>query len=296
MPTDRQSLREQIPDAHTWADLERLYKDTDFITPPAEAVEADGVTYHGLGSKLSNLQTFWRYHVAPATNRPVDNHLDASVSEIIVRLAQRSYEVYANIFDALEELKDIKDPKPPRYRSCLNILRCVGDACLLFDELIAVLGAKEERTKTKGSKRDSLAKALGVEIVFFKDWGKDYWSKERRHVADYRHMLVHHGRPWLFFEGKTEHVGWPLVLEAEYCRVPNTDNQFPEYLSWNEQKSLYAKDRDKFVPLPKACKDTCSDGLKWLNRAYQRVNDKLEGALKNRETFEQYKTLWGISD
>jgi hypothetical protein len=249
---------------------------------------------------LANLQEFWRYHVAPATNRRIDTHLDVGVDELITQLAQRSYEVYANVYDALDELLNIDKPKPPRYRSCLNILRCMGDACSLFDDLIKRLGEKADYSQadyvhygtTQGV--DNLAKKLGVKLVFFKDWSA-YWSKQRMHVADYRHMLVHHGRPWLFFDGD-EHDGWPYVLIAEHCRRQGCNPKWPDYLSWNGQKTLFAADRSKFVPLPDVCRATCSEGIKWLNRAYGRINAKMDEVLSKPDTFDVYKRLWGFRD
>jgi len=50
------------------------------------------------------------------------------------------------------------------------------------------------------------------------------------------------------------------------------------------------------VLLPDACKKTCDDGIRWLNRAYGRVNSILDKSLSDRDTFEQYKYLWGISE
>jgi hypothetical protein len=215
----QQSLRRQIPDAHKWEDLKELYRDIHFTTEPCEEVEACGVTEHDLGNRLSNLQTFWN-HVAPATHRKHDTHLASNVAEVITRIAQRSYEVYANVFDALEELKSIEDngPQKPRYRSCLNVLRCIGDACQLFDDLIYVLGEKSDFNQRGKKPANNLAAALGSDIYFFKDWSS-YWSTERMHVADYRHMLVHHGRPWLFLKTKRNMLVGPLCckLKSAVC-------------------------------------------------------------------------------
>jgi hypothetical protein len=292
------SLRDQIPDAHKWKDLKALYRDIHFKTEPSEALEHYAAETYGLGKKrLPQIQEFWRYHVAPATHRKAGTHLAPNIDEIVARIAQRSYEVFANIFDALEELEAIKKqgPQKPRYRSCLNVLRCVGDACQLFDELIAVLGQKSDLYPTQRRRERTLASALRTEIYFFKNDWSDYWSTQRKHVADYRHMLVHHGRPWLFFDGE-EHVGWPMVLKAEHSRVQGHDPKWPKYHTWNEQRKMWEKDRSKFLPLPEACDKTCEEGITWLNRAYSRVNAKLDTVLADRKNFEEYKLLWGISD
>jgi hypothetical protein len=84
---------------------------------------------HKLNDRLSNVQEFWRYHIAPATNRPEGTRLSDNIRGITSRLAERSYEIYCNVSDALDELAEIKKGlKPPRYRSCLNVLRFSGDA------------------------------------------------------------------------------------------------------------------------------------------------------------------------
>jgi hypothetical protein len=297
MPTSLRSLRHELPDIHTWRELQALYKDIHFDTPRYERVEEYGVKTHRLHERLPHLQTFWRYHVAPATHRPFNTHLAADVAEVTTRIAQRSYEVYANICDALDELDLMNEqpPKPPRYRSCLNVLRCVGDACQLFDDLVDVLGNKKGpfRQRRPNGPRN-LARLLGVDIFFFRDWDQPQWSTARMHIADYRHMLVHHGRPWLFFNGD-EFVGEPLVLMARHCRVPGSDPKEPEYLTWSQQRKMFGTDPSNFIELRKASERTCNAGITWLNRAYERLVLTLDGVLSNRDNFDQYKGYWGVS-
>ena len=295
MPSSHRLLRHELPDIHSWRDLQALYRDINFDTPRYEAMEEYGVRQHKLHQRLPNLQTFWRYHVAPATHRQRDTHLAANVHEVTTRVAQRSYEVYANICDALDELEIIVQhgAKPPRYRSCLNVLRCVGDAFLLFDELVHVLGTRtgpDRQTRNLGT--PNLATLLHVDLFFFRDWDRSLWSTTRTNIADYRHMLVHHGRPWLFFAGD-EFVGDPLVLKAQHCRVPGCDLRNPQYLSWTQQQKLFRTDRSQFIHLSDACKQTCDAGITWLNRGYDRIVSIMNGVLSERDNFEEYKNLWG---
>jgi len=42
--------------------------------------------------------------VAPATNRPEDTYFSDAIDPVISRMAERSYEVYCNIVDAMDEL------------------------------------------------------------------------------------------------------------------------------------------------------------------------------------------------
>jgi len=286
MPTSDGSLRDELLDTHTWDELKTLYKDIHFKTPEFERVEEYGVTTHGLDARLAHLETFWRYHVAPATHRPVHTHLDADVSDVTTRIAQCSYEVYANVVDALDELGVA--PKPPRYRSCLNVLRCMGDACQLFDDLTDVIGQRDRRRDVR---TDNLARRLNTSILLFPNWGTPQWAAARMEIADYRHMLVHHGRPWLFFDGK-EFESEPIVVKAEYCRVrpgdPNAD-----FLTWRQQQDLFRKERSKFITLRQACADTCNDGIDWLNRAYGELVSTIDRVLQERARFDEYLKLWG---
>jgi hypothetical protein len=69
-----------------------LYENIHFNAAPFEAVEEYGVRQHALHKRLPHLQTFWRRHVAPATNRPFNTHLAAGVAEVATRIAWRSYD------------------------------------------------------------------------------------------------------------------------------------------------------------------------------------------------------------
>jgi hypothetical protein len=298
MPTSKSSLRHELPDVHRWSELKALYKDIHFNTPRFEAVEEYGVRTHGLDTRLAHLQAFWRHHVAPATHRPRDTHLAAGVSDTITRIAQLSYEVYANVCDALDQLAEIRDaekkgeqPKAPRYRPYLNVLRCIGDACQLFDDLSDAIGQRDRKRQPRSGAPANLAKELGVDILLFSDWDTRHWAAARMEIADYRHMLVHHGRPWLFFDGE-EFVGEPLVLKAEDCRARRWDST-SEFLTWSQQRKLFNSDRGKFITMRKACEVACGDGIKWLNRAYERLGLKMDEALKERDVFDRYKELWG---
>jgi hypothetical protein len=116
----------QIPD---WFTLKQRYQRLKFNDPKFERVEEYAVRQHKLDQKLPNLENFWRFHIAPATLRPLDTVFAPNVRQVTSRMAERSYEIFCNISDALDELHLIstEGPKPPRYRSCLNILRSIGE-------------------------------------------------------------------------------------------------------------------------------------------------------------------------
>jgi hypothetical protein len=292
-------LRDKLLQINDWGSAKHLYDGIKFDSPPFERIEAYGMSEHQLHTKLPNLHKFWRYHIAPATNRRQDTHLASTVGHVTSRMAERSYEVYANICDAFDELKIIKatEPEPPRYRRCLNVLRYTGDAFFLFDELVEVIGTRFSRVRQFTGARDNLATILNTDIRLFPDWyGR--WKNDRDKAIAYRNMLVHHGRPWLHFDGDEEFVGLPYVLRAEHCAYAGSKRDKKEFLTWLEQRQLFKdpKERTKFVGLPDACAETCRQTVSWLNRAYGRILEELDQKLSDRHRFAEYKArCWGVT-
>ena len=289
-------LRDKLLHIHDWESAKQLYNSIKFNSPPFERIEEYGMSKHQLHTKLPNLHKFWRYHIAPATNRRQDTHLAPTVGQVTSRMAERSYEVYANVCDAYDELKiiDAIEPEPPRYRRCLNVLRYTGDAFFLFDDLVEVIGTRVSDLRQFKGARDNLATILNTDIRLFSDWYKQ-WKDDRDEAIAYRNMLVHHGRPWLHFSGDEEFVGLPYVLRAEHFAYAGSKRDQKEFLTWSEQRELFKnpKERTKFVSLPDACVETCRKTVSWLNRAYGQIVDILDKKLSNPHRFAVYKLVVG---
>lgn len=279
-----------------WNSVQRVYRRLSFDTPPYERVEAYGIETHKLDQRLPNLQEFWRFHVAPATNRPDNTYLLDDVHPVISRMAERSYEVYCNISDALDELEIVRGggAKSPRYRPCLNVLRCAGDALQLFNELVCVIGRKESTQESINNRPSSLTKILGAETVLFPDWGTGGWQDRRRAAVAYRNMLVHHGRPWLNFEGE-DFVGIPYVLASQYCAHRRYTKSFE---TWARQRRMFQdpNEKHKFVSLFDACSDACDLSISFINDGYGQIIEKLDSLLgQNPSKFREYRRLWSWS-
>jgi hypothetical protein len=281
-----------LPD---WDALKAAYQDLRFDSEPAENVEKYAVERHELNKHLPNLEVFWRFHIAPATNRPVDTHLRDGISPVVSRMAERSYEIFCNVSDALDELAIVKSGlSPPRYRPCLNVMRFTGDALMLFDGLIDNINTLNRKRKVN---EPSVARHLGQTIDLFEDWyfGSHDWQKRREAVVTHRNMLVHHGRPWLHFLPNDDTI--PYILRADDCRadVSRRDDE-TEFLTWERQirKFKAENQRGKFITLPEACEEVVDRTIGWLNDAYGRVVERLDQTLsKEPAAFIKYRSLWG---
>lgn len=292
--------RDELAALADWKALKLAYRDLRFDSEPAEDVEKYAVTNHKqLKRRLPNLETFWRFHIAPATNRTADTHLRDNIRPVVSRMAERSYEIFCNVSDALDELAIVQGGlSPPRYRPCLNVLRFTGDALMLFESLIDIIGRKDRnRTINLGS----VEQEIGEHLVLFEDWhyGDNDWSKRRELAVTHRNMLVHHGRPWLHFlddDPKT-----PYILRAEKCRTDASrrdDEQ--KFVTWQRQISKFKAENKRgehsnFITLKGACETAVERTVDWLNDAYGRVVDRLDQVLsKDPATFAKYRSLWGF--
>jgi hypothetical protein len=159
MPNVTLPSRDELAALPDWAALKAAYHHLRLDSEPAEDVEKYAVRQHKLNERLPNLEVFWRLHIAPATNRPVDTHLRDGITPVVSRMAERSYEIFCNVSDALDELAIVeRELSPPRYRSCLNVLRFTGDALMLFDSLTDNISKLD---------RPSVARELGTNIDLF---------------------------------------------------------------------------------------------------------------------------------
>lgn len=268
-----------------WTRIKKQYYGQLTFAKSGEMVEEYGVREHRLHERIPFLEEFWRCHVAPATNRPDDTFLSDGIDPVISLIAERSYEVFCNVVDAMDELASVRKgpPVPPRYRSYLNVLRFSGDALQLFSGLVFVIQG------SKPYQGNGLATILGNGFKVFDtgEW-KSEWNPEREKAIWYRNMLVHHGRPWFFFQAQQEYKSAPFILRAEQC-MPDPQTYPKTHPTWEAQMKMFKSDPSRFTTLHEACEETVDLTTRWLNRAYQRVVEKLEPLLDN----PNYRKLWG---
>jgi hypothetical protein len=286
-----------LPD---WRALKAAYQALQFDSEPAEDVERYAVKHHEqFRERLPNLETFWRFHIAPATKRTADTHLRDNIRPVVSRMAERSYEIFCNVSDALDELAIVKSGySPPRYRPCLNVLRFTGDALMLFESLIDIIGRKD---RTRTINLGSVEQEIGENLILFEDWHFDDkdWSKRRELAVTHRNMLVHHGRPWLHFLDNDQKT--PHILRAEKCRTDaNRRDDEQKFLTWQRQIKKFKAENKRgqhrnFITLEGACEIAVERTVDWLNDAYGRVVDRLDKALsRDPVVFKRYRSLWGF--
>jgi hypothetical protein len=184
-----------------WHELKDFY-DLLSISHSGEPVEEYGARVHHIvpiddarprRNCLGNLEKFWQYHVAPATNRPDAIGLSENIKPVIALIVMLNYEVYCNIVDALDEFGEVEEDRNKELeeqrmlphmhtRHWLNVLRFAGDAVMLFEGLRSAIASDEP-------KEINLANQLAVEIRF-RDGRSGFWH-ERKKLKTYRNMLVH---------------------------------------------------------------------------------------------------------
>jgi hypothetical protein len=267
-----------------WKDASDKYYGRLTFATSGERVEEYAAQKHRFHVRLSNHQKFWQCHIAPATNRPMDIYLAPGIDPVVSRLAERSYEIFCNLVDAVDELDTVKmgSLEPPRYRRCLNIWRYAGDAIQIFGDLQKLIEADGRH------KRAGLAKKLNLNLTLFPDWHAN-WKEGRDRAAFYRNILAHHGRPWFFFESE-DFEDMPYVLRPKYGMPQDMTHG-----TINRLNTIFKERRErfKFIELPAACQETVDLTVEWLNSAFERVVKTLEFLLNDPIYFRRYRKLWG---
>jgi hypothetical protein len=114
----------------------KWYYDGLSIVNEGDITEQTGADRYGLTRDMPNYERFWRYHIAPATQRPFSIRVRDEADEIVKLIAQRSYSVFSNILEAITQLEVIQhEGLGERTRNATIAIKFAGDALLMFDEL-----------------------------------------------------------------------------------------------------------------------------------------------------------------
>lgn len=155
-----------------------------------------------------------------------------------------------------------------------------GNALYLFGELCQVIEAKGKYEAI------GLARALDqtpiLKIFAETEWKE--WKRKGHSAICYRDMLVHHGRPWLFFIGE-EFDGEPRILLPAYRPKKEI------YETWLEQVERFEKSSSQFKPLTEVCAETAhldrDDIVEVLNGPSRRVRHARPAGCSRLHNFAQ---------
>lgn len=246
----------------------RAFYDNLTLADHGDDREQHGAHTYQMHVRFSNYEHFWRHFVAPATQRPVDvSTFRMETAEEVIFLTQRNYTVFLYLLDAYEDRdKVLAGDLGPSFRNWRNCIRYAGDALQVFSELQRAI-------------EENLAAKLGDEIKLFPDW-KQKWNPDRESVINFRNYLVHQGQLQVF-ERRDGDAVVPYTLDRSQITRDG--------LTWIKTDADFQKNPEQFRPLNDAAREIVTETTDWLNKAYGRIVEKLQG-LPETATLQK---LWG---
>lgn len=246
-----------------WLARQSFY-DSLNLRKDGDDAEQLGCVQYDLDKSFAEYEKFWRYHVAPATQRPMSALLfNAGVHAAVIELAQRSYTVFAYLLEANEYLAQLRAGNiGPRFRKWYNTIMYAGNALQVF-------------TGVQETIEQSLAAAMRQTLKLFPDW-PTAWNPGRESVVNYRNYVTHQGKFQFFEEGGTVFV----LKRTEVTRATG---------SWWYSVTDFKSQRVKWASVADVAADTVKETTDWLNRAYARIN----ATLSDLPPLLAYQTLWG---
>src|SRR5581483_8129408 len=121
--------------ATAWAERGWYYNQLR-LRADGDEVERYGDNEHALDEEFPGYVAFWKRHVAPSTQRPISIETRPTAHEIMSLIAQRSYAVFSNSVELLDQLVIMQcEGLGPRYRNAVITLKFAGDCLVMFSEL-----------------------------------------------------------------------------------------------------------------------------------------------------------------
>ncbi|NLX95582.1 MAG: hypothetical protein GXY83_05345 [Rhodopirellula sp.] len=246
----------------------RTFYDNLTLEDDGDDNEQYGARTHGMHVQFSNYEHFWRHYVAPSTQRPADRSaFRAETAEEVILLTQRNYTVFVYLLEAHEYRDMVLARGPgPRFRNWYNCVTYAGNALQVF-------------TKLQDAIEQNLAAKLARKVDLFPDW-KQQWNPGRESVINFRNYLTHQGYFQVFL--KPDGGGFvPHVLHRSQITR--------DELTWIKTVADFQNNPQQFMPLNDAAREIVTDTTAWLNNAYGRILQVLQGLPENA-TLQQ---LWG---
>lgn len=251
---------------HGWPAHKAFY-DSLMLRSDGDVAERLGATQYGIDTAFPNYERFWRYHVAPATQRPGNALLFRfGIHDSVIAVVQGAYTVFSYLLEANEYLAQLKkDDLGPRCRNWYNTVIYAGNAIQVIESLQVAVESK-------------LAAALGQSINVFPDW-KATWNPGREGIINFRNYVTHKGVFQIFVDSSRPYV----LARSEVTRKNSPD------VTWTHSVTDFATDKSRFVECRVAGQEIVAESTDWLNRAFGRFCDTLDPFLP----LSAYQALWG---
>jgi hypothetical protein len=203
-------------------------------------------------------------------------------------MAELSYEVLCNLVDAMDQLTEATEGKdePPRYRKSFAVWRYAGDAIMIIGELQDAIEARGKYGAV------GLAKTLHTTIKIFSDDFPSIWKQPREAAIQYRNVLAHQGRPWLFFKGR-DFESLPFIRWDGTIAPQDHSHESREALDRHFRDPANAAN---YLPLSEAAGAVARSACRYVNAAFGRIVDRLSFLLENPYWFSRYRKLWAWPD
>jgi len=254
-----------------WTIWEAAYRQMELSTEgdPMEIGFANG---YNLSRIFPNYEKFWRFHVAPATNRPVDlDHRPTAAKEVCV-IMTLSYSILNDLFDATLAMAELRrGVYGDRYKNFKDAVKSAGDGLQKF-------------TDFQRSIENDLARALHrtIQVWSHEEW-KTTWEPRREKIINYRNYLTHiSSAPRILLVPSPGGGEVPHVLRRDFVVL----GQYP---TWNEQSELYASNPERFGTFMEIYDELYAETAGWLNDAYAKVIESMDPLLPE----PSYHFLWG---
>lgn len=255
----------------------RSYYETLSLRNDGIEIEKLGATKYGLDRTFQHYEVFWKYVVAPTTERPNDPlQLKSRVDPLIYTIAIRSYTVFVRLVQAHEFLERVdKGNFGLGYLHWDAAIIFAGNAIQVFDEVVNLIEPPNKKREKYG--KPTLSSLLEVEIRPFAD-SDSKWKQSRNNAIAYRNYLTHQG----VFQIVTPN-GQPYVMKSSEAKI-TSENSRDEFLPLPADYAI--EHPEKFAPIASVGREILNETVECLNKGYERINKHvidLPFAPKNRK-------------
>jgi hypothetical protein len=262
------------PSASDWDQAKEFYSRLT-LRRDGDSLEKEAMDAYGFDACFPNYEKFWKFHIAPATNRPVDDRIRDDAHKAISFVIQRQYSILYCLVIASGYGRRVAtgDLGGEGRRNAFNAIIYAGNALQAFDSLQKSVESLRVASRHWG-RRDFL----------FPDWWAN-WGKRRIRLCTYRNYLIHDGVL------HTEYRSGPGQQQIPHVRRVGENQEELEEFTWTEDRDDFKRHPDNWISLVELCSDTVSTTIQWMNDIYGVIISRLDPLLQ----LPEYRALWGWS-